>query len=158
MQVYMLVVFIIIIRQWMHFLVIRWNIGFLWPYVTTCDFMWQCDHGWWVWPYVTHVTSVTTGDKSDYMWQLCHGHLDIMDLRTSWTFGHLDIVDKYLDIMDKYLDRKKEHIWKFFPMNIWNIVGRRYLRTFFCFALKEWHYQCSIIFDQPCFNPIYSLS
>ena len=145
MQVYMLVVFIIIIRQWMHFLVIRWNIGFLWPYVT-------------MWPWLM---SVTTGDKSDYMWQLCHGHLDIMDIRTSWTFGHhghLDIVDKYLDIMDKYLDRTKEHIWKFFPMNIWNIVGRRYLRTFFCFALKEWHYQCSIIFDQPCFNPIYSLS
>ena len=118
----------------MHFLVIRWNIGFLWPYVT-------------MWPWLM---SVTTGDKSDYMWQLCHGHLDIMDIWTSWTFGH-----------HGHLNITKEHIWKFFLMNIWNIVGRRFLRKFpssFSKLTKTW--PCAKIYSkcvQTNFQKMYKL-
>ena len=77
---------------------------------------------WQVWP---HVTSVTTCDKCDHMWQVLphvtsvttlghHGHLDIW---TSWTFGHSKRTCLKI-------------LWKFFLLNIWNIVGRRFLRTF----------------------------
>ena len=96
----------------------------VWPYVThetTCD---KCDHLWQLWP---HVKSVTTCDKCDHIMDIwtsrtCghHGHLGIMGIWTSWTFGH-----------------NKKHIWKSFLLNIWNILGRRYLRTFpSCFSRK----------------------
>ena len=98
---------------------------------------------WHMWP---NVTSVTTSDKYDYMdiWTFGHhGHLDIMDIWTSWTFGH----HGYLDIMDiwnswifghhGHLDmRTWFQMCKILHINIWNIAGHRYLRTFpSCFSL-----------------------
>ena len=107
--------------------------------VTTCD---KCDHMWQVWPHVTMwpwVISVTTFDNYDHIWKVWphvtsvvtvwtyghHGHMDIIDIWISWIFGHHDSrifeYHGYLNIMD---------IWISLPINIWNIAGRRFLRTF----------------------------
>ena len=73
---------------------------FLVTSVTTCD---RCDHMWQVWP---HVTSVTTCDKCGHSFDLWtswtfghHGYLDIMDIWISWIFGYRG----YLDIMNIWI-------------------------------------------------------
>ena len=88
---------------------------------------------WQVWP---HVTNMTKCDKCDHMWPY-YGHLDIMDIWTSWTFGHfghLDILDIWASWTFGHLGHNKRTrlkiLWKFFLLNIWDIVGRRFLRTF----------------------------
>ena len=78
----------------------------VWPHVTSVTTYDRFDHMREVWP---HVISVITHDKCDH----------IMDIWTSWTLRH-----------HRHLKISKEHIWKFFLMNIWNIVGRRKIGKF----------------------------
>ena len=107
----------------------HWKHWFLVTSVTTCE---KCDHMWHMRP---HVTSVTTCDNCDHMWKVWP---HVTSVTTSWTFGH----HRHLDIMDIWtFGHNKKHIWKFFLLNIWNIVGRRYLRTFpSCYSLSFPHF------------------
>ena len=85
-----------------------------------------------------------------------HGYFDITDMRTSWIFGHHgcpDITDVrtswifghhgHLDIMDM---RTLFQMCKILHINIRNIAGRRFLRTF----PSCWNYFMQFAFH---FNP-----